>query len=40
MIDINLVKANPDRLKNALLNRNKKDVTNELLELHNKYLNM
>ncbi len=39
MIDINLVKANPDRLKNALLNRNKKDVTNELLELHNKYLN-
>ena len=39
MIDINLVKANPEILKNALLNRNKKDITNELLELHNKYLN-
>ena len=39
MIDINLVKANPKILKNALLNRNKKDVTDELLALHNKYLN-
>ena len=38
MIDINLVKTNPEILKNALLHRNKKDVTDELLELHNKYL--
>ena len=38
MIDINLVKTNPEILKNALLHRNKQDVTDELLELHNKYL--
>ena len=38
MIDINLVKTNPEILKNALLQRKKKDVTDELLELHNKYL--
>ena len=38
MIDINLVKTNSEVLKNALLHRNKQNVTDELLELHNKYL--
>ena len=38
MIDINLIKTNSEILKNALLHRNKQDVTDELLELHNKYL--
>lgn len=38
MIDINLVKTNPEILKKALLHRNKQDITDELLELHNKYL--
>ena len=38
MIDINLIEANPNILKKALLNRNKQDITDELIELHNKYL--
>ncbi|MBR1944586.1 MAG: serine--tRNA ligase [Alphaproteobacteria bacterium] len=38
MIDINLIKSSPEILKNALLHRNKHDVTDELIELHNKYL--
>ncbi len=40
MIDINLIKNNPEILKKALLNRNKPDITNELLEIHSEYLNI
>lgn len=39
MIDINLIKSNPEILKSALLNRNKPDVTDKLLELYNNYTN-
>ncbi len=40
MLDINLIKSNPDILRTALKNRNSKDITDELLELHNKYLDL
>ena len=38
MIDINVIKNNPEILHNALKNRNKQDVTNDLLDLYNNYL--
>ena len=38
MLDINFIKANPEYLRKALNNRNKLDITDELLNLHNKYL--
>ncbi len=38
MLDINLIKSNPDMLHIALKNRNTEDITDKLLTLHNEYL--
>lgn len=38
MIDIHLVRANPDILKIALKNRNKPDITDSLLNLYDTYI--
>lgn len=40
MLDISLIKTNPDILHNALKHRNSKDVTDELLSLYDEYLNL
>ena len=38
MIDINIIKGNPEILRKALKNRNKLDITDNLLDLYDNYL--